>query len=79
VEQEITVKDLYEIDITGAEFQKFCGTNNPEGDGCVEVAAFEGGILLRDSKRPEAAPHRFTPDEMTAFVKGYARENDITL
>jgi hypothetical protein len=79
VEQEITVKDLYSIDITGAEFQTFCGTNNPEGDGCVEVAAFDGGVLLRDSKRPDMEPVRFTRDEMTEFVQGYARENGITL
>lgn len=73
-------KDLYELEVGQADWTTFCGTNNPEGDGCVETAvAGDDLVLLRDSKRPSAEPLRFTHDEMTAFVTGYAREHNITL
>jgi hypothetical protein len=37
---------------------------------CVEVAKVADTYLIRDSKRPEAAPLSFTAEEWTAFVDG---------
>ncbi|MGW5741608.1 DUF397 domain-containing protein [Amycolatopsis sp. NPDC003861] len=74
------MQDLYELKIDQASWTTYCGTNNPEGDGCVETApAGEGVVLLRDSKRPGAGELRFTHDEIAEFVTGYAREHNITL
>jgi hypothetical protein len=44
-----------------------CGTN-----ACVEVAKVGDGYLLRDSKRPEQEPLRFTEEELTVFVAAFA-------
>ena len=40
------------------------------GGSCVEVAKDGDQYLIRDSKRPEAAPLAFTKDEWVAFVEG---------
>lgn len=37
---------------------------------CVEVAKIQDEYLVRDSKRPGAAPLTFTADEWDAFIKG---------
>jgi hypothetical protein len=37
---------------------------------CVEIAFVPEGILVRDSKQPEATPLRFTRDEWDAFLSG---------
>lgn len=37
---------------------------------CVEVAKVADQYLIRDSKRPDAAPLSFTEQEWTAFVAG---------
>jgi hypothetical protein len=37
---------------------------------CVEVAAVNDEVLLRDSKNPEVPPLSFTREEWTAFVGG---------
>ena len=37
---------------------------------CVEVAAQDGMVLLRDSKNPQAGVHRYSVDEFQAFVRG---------
>jgi hypothetical protein len=43
----------------------YCGTN-----ACVEVSVSADGVLVRDSRSPEAAPLSFTVEEWTAFVQG---------
>jgi hypothetical protein len=42
----------------------FSGTSN-----CVEVG-LELSVLLRDSKNPDAAPHKYTVQEWEAFESG---------
>jgi hypothetical protein len=44
-----------------------CGTAT-----CVEIAAVDGGYLIRDSKNPEQAPLRFTEEELTVFAAAFA-------
>jgi uncharacterized protein DUF397 len=39
---------------------------------CVEIAAVDGGYLIRDSKNPEQAPLRFTEEELTVFAAAFA-------
>ena len=41
------------------------GDNN-----CVEVAVATGEILVRDSKNPDAANLRFSPESWSAFLTG---------
>jgi len=48
-----------------------CGSNT-----CVEVARDGEHFLIRDSKRPEIEPLRFTPAEWAAFLAG-ARAGDF--
>lgn len=44
---------------------------SPNEDNCVEVAELpEGGMAVRDSKRPELGYLSFTAGEWDAFVKG---------
>ncbi|GAA3956249.1 DUF397 domain-containing protein [Actinoplanes auranticolor] len=38
---------------------------------CVEIAAVDGGYLVRDSKRPEQQPMFFTGEELSAFAEGF--------
>jgi hypothetical protein len=38
---------------------------------CVEVAAVDGGYLLRDSKRPEQQPMFFTAEELSVFATAF--------
>jgi hypothetical protein len=46
-------------------------THSGQESDCVEVAVTaDGAVLLRNSKRPELAPSRFTPSEWTAFLAG---------
>lgn len=37
---------------------------------CVEVASYEGMVLMRDSKAPQAGTLRFSADEFDVFVRG---------
>ncbi|MFI8503325.1 DUF397 domain-containing protein [Streptomyces sp. NPDC085524] len=39
-----------------------------DGPDCVEVARTAGSVLVRDSKRPEAARLALTPAAWTGFV-----------
>jgi hypothetical protein len=48
-----------------------CGSNT-----CVEVATDGEHFLIRDSKRPEIEPLRFTGAEWAAFLAG-ARAGDF--
>ncbi|MFB9357403.1 DUF397 domain-containing protein [Actinoplanes nipponensis] len=43
-----------------------CGTST-----CVELAAVDGGYLLRDSKRPEQQPLFFTEEELDVFATAF--------
>lgn len=37
---------------------------------CVEIAASDGAILVRDSKVPQGPPLRYTKSEFRAFILG---------
>ncbi|MEW2032016.1 DUF397 domain-containing protein [Streptomyces roseifaciens] len=60
--------DLYSLTIEGARFSKACGGNtHPDGESCVTLARIgEDAYALGDSKRPGAAPLRFTGAELDA-------------
>lgn len=60
--------DLYGLPIEGAEFAKACGGNtHPDGESCVTLARIgEDAWAMGDSKRPDAAPLRFTTAELNA-------------
>lgn len=60
--------DLYRLDVSGASFTKACGGNtHPDGEACVTLARIgEDAWALGDSKRPGAAPLRFTGAELRA-------------
>jgi hypothetical protein len=37
---------------------------------CVEAAAYQGGVVVRNSKDPKAGALLFTAEEFSAFVGG---------
>jgi uncharacterized protein DUF397 len=39
---------------------------------CIEVAVYDGMVLMRDSKEPHVRPLRFSAEEFEAFVRGAA-------
>ncbi|WP_117211825.1 DUF397 domain-containing protein [Allorhizocola rhizosphaerae] len=41
-----------------------------ESNGCVEVAAADGAILIRNSRYPDGARLSFTRQEWLEFVEG---------
>jgi hypothetical protein len=43
------------------------------GGSCVELAAFEGSVAVRDSKDPESPILTFTRDEWIAFADALRR------
>jgi hypothetical protein len=55
----------------GLDWRKFCGTNNPEKDGCVETAEQGDTVFLRNSDNPDAGTLSFTHQEITNFVQGW--------
>ncbi|RKS09814.1 uncharacterized protein DUF397 [Nocardiopsis sp. Huas11] len=74
--------DLYKIDLRGVAWAKPCGGNSDENgdeESCVLVADTPEVVAVRDSKNPAMAALRFTKSEMDAFVRHYARENDIMI
>ncbi len=38
---------------------------------CVEIAAVQGGYLVRDGKNPDQEPLRFTEEELTVFAAAF--------
>jgi hypothetical protein len=49
--------------------------SNAEGN-CVEVAAVDGGIALRNSRDPDGPALVYTPAEVAAFLAG-ARDGEF--
>lgn len=61
--------ELYAYDLSAAVWRK-ASASGGEGN-CVEVADLPGGgKAVRDSKRPEAEPLRYTASEWAAFRAG---------
>ena len=54
-----------------------CGAS---GGGCVEIAAFDGGVAVRDGKNPTGPALEFTAQEWRVFLAGVrAGEFDLGL
>lgn len=45
---------------------------------CVEVAAEENRVMVRDSKNPDGPILQFSPEEWDAFVEG-VKDNEFDL
>ncbi|PLW74149.1 DUF397 domain-containing protein [Streptomyces sp. SCUT-3] len=58
-------------DRTGAQWRKSSYSGDTGGE-CVEVAAVDGGIAVRDSKDPDGPRLTFTADGFAAFVAAAA-------
>lgn len=54
------------MDITWTKSGR-CSADQPS---CVEVAALDDAVLIRDSKNPDGKPLRFTRAEWAAFLAG---------
>lgn len=52
-------------------WQRFCGTNNPENDACVEFAEHGDTVVLRNSNDPSAETLIFTQTEVDNFALGW--------
>lgn len=66
--------DLYQHDLRGAAWKRPCGGNTGDSgtdESCVEIADIPGGKALRDSKRQDLPPLRFTDDEWSGFMRAY--------
>ena len=62
-----------ELQLQGVKWKK-ADKSNPDGE-CVQLAAWNKLVAIRDSKNPTGAALIFTPAEMTAFIAGvYAGE-----
>ncbi|MQS13949.1 DUF397 domain-containing protein [Streptomyces kaniharaensis] len=66
----MTEHNLYELDLSGVEFNRACGGNQGGGDDtetCVTLGAVPqapGVYAMGDSKRPDREPLLFTADEL---------------
>ncbi|MFI9718374.1 DUF397 domain-containing protein [Streptomyces sp. NPDC052396] len=67
--------DLYDLSLSDAKFVRLCGGNtHPDGEACVTLARIgDDAWALGDSKRPQAAPLRFTTAELNAAGTDPAR------
>jgi hypothetical protein len=65
---EVEVKG-YRVDLGRARWRKST-RSGPNCDNCVEVAAVDGAVAVRDSKHPNGPALIFTPAEWGAFVSG---------
>lgn len=58
------------VDLDELTFQKST-RSGPVNDNCVEVALFDGGAAVRDSKNPSGPVLLFTDAEWNAFGEGF--------
>lgn len=66
---------MVNIDNPGFRWRK--SSHSGGGNDCVEVAFFEEGAAVRDSKNPAAGFLRLSTSEWDAFLSA-ARANDLT-
>ena len=68
------ISDLYStIDTAALKFQPPTINNKKErcdSSACVTTAEFDGGMAVRDSKRPDQQPQLYTADEWRAHEYG---------
>ncbi|ROP32709.1 uncharacterized protein DUF397 [Couchioplanes caeruleus] len=68
------VAKKFELDLSDAVWRR-SGTSE---EAAVEVALLEGGVAVRDSRRPDGDVLFFTPAEWDAFVGG-AKDGEFDL
>lgn len=56
------------VDLSGLSWRK--STRSAQEGNCVEVAFFDTGVAVRDSKDPNGPALVFTPAEWEAFIGG---------
>lgn len=60
---------VYDVDLSGAQWRR--PADCPPGDDqAIEIAFHQGMVAVRNPAQPELEPHRYTPQEWEAFVKG---------
>jgi hypothetical protein len=65
----INMNELYTRSEAGIKF--FKARKSQDSGACVEVGFHtDGAVSVRDSKRPEQASVRYTPEEWAAFLDG---------
>ncbi|GAA3343396.1 DUF397 domain-containing protein [Amorphoplanes nipponensis] len=65
----------FEADLTNAVWRRSGGVQT---EAAVEVALLDGGVAVRDSRKPDGDVLFFTPDEWDAFVGG-AKDGEFDL
>ncbi|MEU6220515.1 DUF397 domain-containing protein [Streptomyces sp. NPDC047022] len=69
--------ELYTLDLTDARWVKSSKSTMTTSPYCVEVADLGGGaVAIRDSRRTDLPPLRFTAQEWAAFREG-VREGEF--
>jgi hypothetical protein len=58
------------LQMNAAQWKKSSRSNGSGGNNCVEVALFDDGAAVRDSKDPAGPALVFTNAEWAAFVGG---------
>jgi Domain of unknown function (DUF397) len=61
---ELNIQDARNIPVAGWRRSSFCYSGE-----CVEVAAADGVIFVRDSKHPDDAVQRYASQEWRSFVR----------
>jgi hypothetical protein len=65
----------FEADLTNAVWRRSGGAQT---EAAVEVALLDGGVAVRDSRKPDGDVLFFTPAEWDAFVGG-AKDGEFDL
>jgi hypothetical protein len=73
----VRVVKKFEADLSNARWLRSAAATQT-GAAAVEVALLDGGVAVRDSRRPEGDVLFFTPDEWDAFVGG-AKDGEFDL
>jgi hypothetical protein len=67
----------FESDLTNAVWRR-SSASGATGAAAVEVALLEGGVAVRDARKPDGDVLFFTPAEWDAFVGG-AKDGEFDL
>jgi hypothetical protein len=73
----VRVVKKFEADLTNAVWRRSADSAQA-GAAAVEVALLDGGVAVRDSRKPDGDVLFFTPAEWDAFVGG-AKDGEFDL